>query len=155
MQRTARLAKELPQLSTNPPVGISCWPKDESRLDILEANITGPENTPYANGIFKLELEIPDRYPFEPPKVRFVTPVYHPNIDNGGRICLDLLKPLPKGSWKPMHNIAAVLTSIQQLLGEANPDDALMAEIANEYKFNRQMFNKRAQECTKLHAIQS
>ena len=61
--------------------------------------------------------------------VRFVTPVYHPNIDTAGRICLDLLKMPPKGAWKPSNNLATVLASIQQLLGEPNPDDALMHDI--------------------------
>ena len=69
------------------------------------------------------------RYPFEPPLARFLTPVYHPNIDTAGRICLDVLKMPPKGAWKPSLNVSTVLASIQQLLGEPNPDDALMHDI--------------------------
>lgn len=57
--------------------------------------ITGPEDSPYEGGIFELDVSVTDRYPFEPPKVRFVTPIYHPNIDSTGRICLDLLKMPP------------------------------------------------------------
>jgi ubiquitin-protein ligase len=53
--------------------------------------ISGPEQTPYSGGLFKLQITIPERYPFEPPKVRFDTPIYHPNIDTGGRICLNIL----------------------------------------------------------------
>ena len=61
----------------------------------MRIEITGPENSPYENGIFELDLSITDRYPFEPPKLRFITPIYHPNIDSTGRICLDLLKMPP------------------------------------------------------------
>ena len=53
--------------------------------------------------------------------VTFATKVYHPNIDTAGRICLDLLKVPPKGSWKPNLNLALVLKSIRLLLSEPNP----------------------------------
>ena len=64
-------------------------------LKLMRIEITGPENSPYENGIFELDLSITDRYPFEPPKLRVITPIYHPNIDSTGRICLDLLKMPP------------------------------------------------------------
>ena len=73
----------------------------------------GGSDSPYKGGIFKLEVRIPDRYPFEPPNVKFLTPIYHPNIDAAGRICLDVLKMPPKGSWKPSSNIRTVMLSIQ------------------------------------------
>ena len=53
--------------------------------------------------------------------VTFTTKVYHPNIDTSGRICLDLLKPGPTGTWKPQLNITVVLKAIRQLLSEPNP----------------------------------
>ena len=80
-----------------PPPGIACWAADGGdRLDRLEARIIGPEDTPYVNGVFKLEISVPEQYPIQPPNVRFVTKIYHPNIDGEGRICLDLLKLPPK-----------------------------------------------------------
>ena len=54
--------------------------------------IHGPEQSPYEGGVFKLELFLPDDYPMTPPKIRFLTKIYHPNIDRLGRICLDVLK---------------------------------------------------------------
>jgi hypothetical protein len=64
-------------------------------IDKLHASILGAAGTPYEGGEFKLELTIPATYPYAPPKVRFLTPIYHPNVDNVGRICLDLLKMPP------------------------------------------------------------
>ena len=83
MQRVSRMNKELEQFNSSPPPGISCWQKSESNSLELEASITGPEDTPYENGVFTLNICIPDRYPFEPPNVTFQTKIYHPNIDSG------------------------------------------------------------------------
>ncbi|XP_046338739.1 ubiquitin-conjugating enzyme E2 T-like [Haliotis cracherodii] len=153
MQRNVRMKREIQMMSESPPHGISCWPKDD-KIDHLEAQIVGGEGTPYEGGIFKLEIQIPERYPFEPPKVRYVTPIYHPNIDNGGRICLDTLKMPPKGAWKPCLNVGTVLTSLQLLMAEPNPEDPLMTDISNEFKYNRALYNARAKEWTEKHAMQ-
>ena len=61
----------------------------------LRAVVVGTSSTPFANGRFRLSVVIPERYPYEPPKVRFVTPIYHPNVDRAGRICLSTLQMPP------------------------------------------------------------
>ncbi|XP_014663782.1 PREDICTED: ubiquitin-conjugating enzyme E2 T-like [Priapulus caudatus] len=152
MQRAARMKRELEMFVNRPPHGISCWPIGDS-LETLEAQIIGGEHTPYAKGMFKLSINVPERYPFEPPKIQFTTPIYHPNIDTAGRICLDILKMPPKGAWKPSLNLSTVLTSIQLLMAEPNPDDPLMAEISEEFKYNRQLFIENAQSWTRKHAM--
>ena len=77
------------------------------------------------------------RYPFEPPSVQFVTPIYHPNIDSSGRICLDTLNMPPKGAWKPSLNIPTVLSTVRLLLEHPNPDDGLMADIVSHLSCRR------------------
>ncbi|KAM9343447.1 ubiquitin-conjugating enzyme E2 T isoform 1-T1 [Pholidichthys leucotaenia] len=153
MQRASRLKRELQMLSTEPPPGITCW-QTEDKMDDLRAQIVGGPGTPYEGGLFSLEISVPERYPFEPPKMRFLTPIYHPNIDNSGRICHDALKLPPKGAWKPSLNISTVLTSIQLLMAEPNPDDPLMADISSEYKYNKHLFMEKAKKLTQEHAIQ-
>ncbi|KAE8888986.1 hypothetical protein PF005_g17269 [Phytophthora fragariae] len=146
-----RMRKEIAMLESDPPFGVSAWPKDD-KIDLLEAQILGPDGSPYEKGVFQLEIEIPERYPFEPPKVRFITPIYHPNIDDAGRICLDTLKMQPKGSWLPSVNISTLLTTIRLLMAEPNADDGLMPEIADIFKHNPELFNKKAMEMTTQHA---
>jgi ubiquitin-conjugating enzyme E2 T len=75
-----RMKKELKILNDSPPPGISCWLKDEDKLDVLEASIKGPKGSPYENGTFHLSVNIPERYPIEPPIIRFITQIYHPNV---------------------------------------------------------------------------
>uniref|UniRef100_A0A8D2LLZ7 Ubiquitin-conjugating enzyme E2 T n=1 Tax=Varanus komodoensis TaxID=61221 RepID=A0A8D2LLZ7_VARKO len=154
MQRASRLKRELHLLTTEPPPAITCW-QNGSRIDELTAQILGPANTPYEKGVFELEVIVPERYPFEPPKIRFLTPIYHPNIDSAGRICLDVLRSPPKGAWRPSLNIAAVLTSIQMLMNEPNPDDPLMADISSEYKYNKQEFLRNARQWTGKYHFRS
>ncbi|XP_008158213.2 ubiquitin-conjugating enzyme E2 T [Eptesicus fuscus] len=153
MQRASRLKRELSLLATEPPPGITCW-QDTDQMGDLRAQIIGGANTPYEKGVFTLEVSIPERYPFEPPQIRFLTPIYHPNIDSAGRICLDILKLPPKGAWRPSLSIATVLASIQLLMAEPNPDDPLMADISSEFKYNKPVFLSNARQWTEQHARQ-
>ncbi|XP_065142470.1 ubiquitin-conjugating enzyme E2 T [Paramisgurnus dabryanus] len=153
MQRISRLKRELQLLAAEPPPGVSCW-QMEGRVDELQAQVVGGSSTPYEGGVFTLEIKIPERYPFEPPKICFLTPIYHPNIDNAGRICLDALKLPPKGAWRPSLNISTVLTSIQLLMAEPNPDDPLMADISSEFKYNKALYLEKAKKWTAEHAVQ-
>ncbi|CAE5970965.1 unnamed protein product [Arabidopsis arenosa] len=155
-----RMHKELKLLLSDPPHG-ALFPHlssaasgsgDFSTFSTIDAQIEGPEDTVYANGIFNLKIQIPERYPFQPPIVAFATPIYHPNIDNSGRICLDILNLPPKGAWQPSLNISTVLTSIGLLLSEPNSDDGLMCEVSREYKYNRQTFDYKAREMTEKYA---
>ncbi|KAF9205780.1 Ubiquitin-conjugating enzyme E2 T, partial [Haplosporangium sp. Z 27] len=94
-------------------------------------------------------------YPFEPPRCQFITRVYHPNIDDQGRICFNILKSKPKGEWNPAISIPTLLTSLIVLLGDPNPDDPLLMEIASEFKENRALFDQKAEFYTKTYAVQS
>lgn len=152
--RAGRMKKEIQRLQTEPPHGVSCWPKD-GKLDHLEAQLIGAKDSPYEGGVFKLTIHIPPRYPFEPPQVQFTTKIYHPNVDSAGRICLDVLKAPPQGSWRPAHNLSTVLTSIQILIAEPNPDDGLMADISHEFKHNRPKFTENARHWVEMYAKES
>ncbi|CAJ0642113.1 14005_t:CDS:2 [Entrophospora sp. SA101] len=140
-------------LERDPPPGIICYPVDDSLMHFC-ARIKGPKDTPYEEGIFKVDVVIPPRYPLEPPRMQFLTPIYHPNIDDVGRICLDILTMPPKGSWKPSLNISTTLTSLSILMADPNPDDPLIPEIAREFMEDRPLFNKKARQETSRHAIE-
>jgi ubiquitin-protein ligase len=113
-----------------------------------QAIILGPSDSPYAGGVFVLNISFPNDYPFKPPKINFMTPIYHPNINEKGGICLDILKD----NWSPALTISKVLLSICSLLTDPNPDDPLVPEIARLYKTDRARYESVAREHTRKYA---
>lgn len=107
------------------------------------------EESPYAGGVFFLNIHFPADYPFKPPKITFTTKVYHPNINRNGSICLDILKD----QWSPALTISRVLLSISSLLTDPNPDDPLDPEIAHIYKTNKPKFEATAKDWTAKYAL--
>jgi len=104
--------------------------------------------TPYEGGIFKLKIDFPADYPFKPPKLQFITKIYHCNVNSNGSICLDILQ----SQWSPALTIGKVLLSICSLLTDPNPDDPLVPEIAKLYKENRKKHDENALDYTKKYA---
>ena len=147
---TNRIGQELKDLTSNPVLNCSAGPKGD-KLTEWHATIFGPDDTPYAGGIFKLNIEFTNEYPFKPPKIYFLTPIYHCNINGRGGICLDILKE----QWSPALTISKVLLSICSLLSEPNPNDPLVPEIAQEFKSNRALHDSRAREYTLQYANES
>ncbi|KAF4520633.1 hypothetical protein B566_EDAN007498 [Ephemera danica] len=151
MAKRGRLTREMKMMAKKSRPGVFLGPVGDS-LDDFEATITGVEGTPYESGIFKMEVKIPETYPFSAPAFRFTTKVYHPNIDSSGRICLKSLKPPPAGDWTPALTLIDVVQEIRMLLKHPNPDDSLMPDIAQQYITDREKFNETALKMTKLYA---
>eukprot|EP00213_Chloropicon_mariensis_P007008 CAMPEP_0197473926 /NCGR_PEP_ID=MMETSP1309-20131121/5356_1 /TAXON_ID=464262 /ORGANISM="Genus nov. species nov., Strain RCC998" /LENGTH=115 /DNA_ID=CAMNT_0043013317 /DNA_START=412 /DNA_END=759 /DNA_ORIENTATION=- len=111
--------------------------------------IIGPTTSPYEGGVYKLELYLPEDYPMAAPKVRFLTKIYHPNIDKLGRICLDILKD----KWSPALQIRTVLLSIQALLSSPNPDDPLDENVARLWREDENSAIQTAKDWTRIYAM--
>ena len=103
-----RLRKELNELAMDPPSNCSAGPVGED-LYHWQATILGPEESIYEGGVYMLNIHFPADYPFKPPKINFITKIYHCNINSSGSICLDILKE----QWSPALSISKVLLSIK------------------------------------------
>ena len=138
----SRISREIRSITTNDINEITATPTN----NIYEwtATIKGPKNTSYEGGDFSLSISFPIDYPLKPPKVIFKTKIYHPNVGSQGEICLDILK----NKWNPSENIISVLKSIYFLLSTPDPEDSLNAEIAAQYRTDRENFEKTAKEWT-------
>lgn len=63
-------------------------------------------------------------------------------VYNDGGICLDILQ----NQWSPIYDIAAILTSIQSLLTDPNPNSPANVEAARLYQENRREYDRRVSE---------
>ncbi|PWY99638.1 putative ubiquitin-conjugating enzyme E2 [Testicularia cyperi] len=148
MSLPKRIIKETERLLKDPGTeGISATPHEDN-LRYFDVVIDGPDQSPFSGGKFKLELFLPEDYPMAPPKVRFLTKIYHPNIDKLGRICLDILKD----KWSPALQIRTVLLSVQALLSAPNPDDPLANDVAEHYKKDEKGAIEVSRQWTEMYA---
>lgn len=146
-----RIMNELQELRRYPSELYSAEPASDDNIYNWHGTIFGPVGSPYEGGVFKLEIKIPEDYPFKPPKIRFLTSIYHPNIDSNGYICLDIIQD----NWYPTSTISRVLLTIISLLHDPNTNNPLEPDIATLYLNDRQKYNQLAKEHTQKYAIPS
>ena len=114
-----------------------------------KGRIKGPIDTCYQGGIFDVDIVIPNEYPFKPPKMKFDTKIWHPNISSvTGAICLDILK----NEWTPALTIRTALISLQALMCEPVPNDPQDAVVAKQYMSDIKLFNETAKHWVEEYA---
>lgn len=149
MSRAKRIMKEMQAVKDDPAANITLNFVNESDIHHLKGSFLGPPGTPYEGGRFYIDIEVPMEYPFKPPKMKFDTKVYHPNISSvTGAICLDILK----NAWSPVITLKSALISLQALLQSPEPNDPQDAEVAQHYLRDKEGFNKTAKLWTKTYA---
>ncbi|ODV91235.1 hypothetical protein CANCADRAFT_2949 [Tortispora caseinolytica NRRL Y-17796] len=140
---TKRLQSELMQLMMSSPPGISAFPTSDSNILEWNGTITGPEDTHYENLTFRISLSFPGNYPYAAPTIKFVSPMWHPNVDlASGQICLDILKE----KWSAVYNVQTILLSLQSLLGEPNNKSPLNPYAANLWDTNPKTYKQKVME---------
>jgi len=119
-----RIKRELAVMEQEESTGIYIYsnPDDMTKLQAL---IVGPEGTPYHGGFFLFQVRFPPNYPWQPPRVRFMTTGngsvrFNPNFYSNGKVCLSILGTWTGPKWTPGQTLRCVLMSIQSLMGE-NP----------------------------------
>jgi len=121
----------------------------DNSLYHLKGIFPGPEGTPYDGGKYEVDIVIPETYPFQPVKMKFITKVYHPNISSAsGAICLDILKD----AWSPVLTLKSTLISLQSLLCSPEPNDPQDAEVAKHYMTSRASFDDTARYWAETYA---
>ncbi|KAF8061973.1 UBC27 [Scenedesmus sp. PABB004] len=144
----SRIQKELKEIDSDKASGVSVSVVGDDLLRLV-GSVPGPADTPYEGGVFKVDIALDAQYPFAPPKMKFVTRVWHPNVSSAnGAICLDILKD----QWSPALTLKTALLSLQALLASPQPDDPQDAVVAGQFRADRATFDKTAKYWTEAFA---
>ncbi|XP_070849418.1 uncharacterized protein [Chaetodon trifascialis] len=150
MEKDKRILEELRSLHCNPHPYFSIFPS-ESDFTFWKILMEGPPDTPYEKGIFELFCQFGPDYPVKPPLLRFVTPVYHCNINNVGRICHNIFDR----NYNAQITMRDILNAIYGLLIIPEPEDPLDSILAEEFLTSREEYEQEAKKRTEETARQS
>ncbi|XP_056146366.1 ubiquitin-conjugating enzyme E2 G1-like isoform X2 [Lampris incognitus] len=139
-QAALLLRKQLKELNKHPVQGFSAGPIDDDDIYHWEVVIMGPQDTMFEGGLFKAMLTFPRDYPLNPPKMRFITDMWHPNVAVTGEVCISILHApgedkygyeRPEERWLPIHTVETILISVISMLADPNADSPANVEAAN------------------------
>lgn len=149
--------------SSEAPNGIDIWLRDDDEYedDIFhwECSIVGPPATYYEGGIFIAQLDFPPDFPNSPPKMRFTTKIWHPNVYKDGRVCISILhapgaedfndQEKESEKWRPILSVEAVLLSVVSMLSDPNCDSPANVDAAVMLRKNPDAYKKMCLRCVK------
>jgi ubiquitin-conjugating enzyme E2 D/E len=142
-----RIVKEIHHYSSDPHPFIQIFP-GKGDITFWKVLLKGPELTPYEGGTFVLYVTFPDNYPNEPPNVRFLTEIYHCNINSNGRICHSVFDR----NYTVDTTIKIIFDCIFGLLLTPEPEDPLDNTLATEFLSERHKYDENAKKLTAAKA---
>jgi len=156
-QATARLAKELKDLTKDPVGGFKVELPDESNIFEWHVFIQGPPDSFYEGGTFRAQMNFPDDYPNSPPKLKFLSSFWHPNVYADGGVCISILhtpdpmNPEEKAEecWRPIQTVESILVSVVSMLSDPNFSSPANVDASVELRKAPDTYRKRVRELVK------
>jgi len=151
-----RIMAEIKQAASSRREGIHIFPAPDI-LNYWRALIDGPSGSPFEGGVFLLNVIIPENYPFSAPQIVFETPIYHCNVSDSGKICLDVLQH----AWDPSLSVMKALEAVRAMMTSPDTNNALrqwIAELTMAYQNSNgsdMRYWEKAQESTRQNAALS
>jgi len=131
---------------------------DDTNLFKWSVIFEGPEDTLYEGGYFRAEMKFPDDYPNNPPEMKFVSQMWHPNIYPDGKVCISILHPPGTDSmnsqeqaeerWRPILGVEAILMSVISMLNDPNIESPANLDASIMYRDDRENYNKKVRVLT-------
>ncbi|KAJ3843313.1 ubiquitin-conjugating enzyme [Lentinula raphanica] len=160
---TLLLRRQLTELTKHPVEGFSAGLVDENNLYEWEVLVIGPPDTLYEGGFFKARLTFPPEFPLLPPKMKFITPMWHPNIYPDGVVCVSILHAPGDDQygyedagerWMPVHTVESILISVISLLSSDSPnlDSPANVDAAKEVRTDLEGYKKKVRRLVRRSA---
>ncbi|KAF9432305.1 Ubiquitin-conjugating enzyme E2 15 [Entomortierella beljakovae] len=160
-QSSLLLKKQLKELTKHPVEGFSAGLVDDGNIYEWEIMIMGPQDTLYEGGFFRAILTFPLDYPLMPPKLKFTTDLYHPNVYPNGEVCISILHPPGEDKygyeqaserWSPVHTVETILVSVISMLSSPNDESPANIEAAKEWRDSYASYKKKVQRIARRSA---
>jgi len=150
------LKKQLLELSRNASESFSAGLVDDD-IYKWEIIIMGPPATFYEGGYFKARMEFPDQYPHKPPKLKFTSKMWHPNVHTNGNVCISILHDgedefgyeKANERWTPVHTVESILISVISMLADPNDESPANIDAAKQWREDREGFKKEVAKCVR------
>uniref|UniRef100_A0A0N5A8C2 E2 ubiquitin-conjugating enzyme n=1 Tax=Syphacia muris TaxID=451379 RepID=A0A0N5A8C2_9BILA len=151
------LNKAISEILRVPVDGFSAGLQDDD-IYKWEVLVMGPPDTLYEGGFFRAVLDFPKEYPQRPPKMRFLSEIWHPNIDKEGNVCISILHEpgddrwgyeKPEERWLPVHTVETILLSVISMLADPNHESPANVDAAKMQRENFPEFKKRVAACVR------
>ncbi|XP_004714963.1 ubiquitin/ISG15-conjugating enzyme E2 L6 [Echinops telfairi] len=149
MSAYKRVAKELEDLQGSLPCYLRNLVSEPDNILVWHMLLL-PSEPPYNLKAFNVSLIFPEDYPFKPPKIRFTTKIYHPNVEESGQVCLPITS---NENWKPCTKTRQVLEALNMMVNQPDLGQPLRIELAEMLTQNRKQFYQSAQKFTLSYGV--
>ncbi|KAF3927910.1 hypothetical protein ABW20_dc0106784 [Dactylellina cionopaga] len=153
------LKRQLKEMQSNKDIpGISCGLHNDDIYEWEVMLMISDDLKYYGGGFFKARLSFPKEYPLMPPKMKFETPIWHPNIYENGTVCISILHPPEEDKygyesaaerWMPVHTPETILLSVISMLSSPNDESPANIEAAKQWREDPPAFKKRVRRCVR------
>lgn len=157
-QSVLLLRKQLAELQKKPLDWFSAGLVNEDNIFKWEILIIGPTDSLYDGGYFKAHLTFPEDYPQRPPKMKFISDIWHPNVGSDGYVCISILHEpgddkygyeTAAERWVPVHTVETIMVSVISMLCDPNPESPANVDAAKEFREDKQKFKRNVARCVR------